>query len=110
MRAMQITHNQTNVAKFDADAVVVGVFENTPPSGPAAEVDRASGGLVSRLIEGKEFAGKPYELLPLLSPPGIASRQVLLIGLGPREKFDAGGAFRSAAAAARQLAAKPRGK
>ena len=34
---------------------------NAPLAGPAAEFDRASGGLLPRLIESKEITGKKCE-------------------------------------------------
>src|SRR5437764_5296442 len=105
---MQISRATTTVSQTDADAIVVGLFGNSPPSGSAAEVDRATGGLIGRLIEAKEFSGKSYEMLPLIAPPGIAARQVLVVGLGEEARFDAAAAFRCASAAARQLSAKPR--
>jgi leucyl aminopeptidase len=86
----------------------VGIYEDGPLPQAAAEVDRAAGGLLSRLIEAKELAGKAYEATPVLGAAGIAARQLIVVGLGSREKFDRGVAFRAAAAAARQAAGKPR--
>ena len=67
----------------------------------AEEADRATDGLLSKLIERKEITGKKFELVPLLAPPGIAAGQFLVVGLGERNQFDAGTAFRAAAAAAK---------
>ncbi len=91
----------------DADAIVLGVFEDAPLTGAAAEVDAALGEAIRGLIDRKEFSGRSYETAPLLVPVGRA-KQALVVGLGRREKFDAGAAFRSSAAAAKVLAAKPR--
>ena len=55
-----------------ADAVVVGLFADAAPTGPAADADRATGGLIAKLIERKEITGKRYELTPLW--PRRASR------------------------------------
>lgn len=103
-----ITSTRQNVLKAEAEAVVVGVFADTGLTSPAIEIDRAGGGVLARLIESKEIAGKPYELTPLWSPPGVNARLVLLVGLGEQAKFDRGMAYRSAAAAARQVATRPR--
>lgn len=97
-------------ANNSVDAVVVGLYENAAPTGLAAEIDKASGGLIARLMEQKELTGKKYELVSLHSPAGVQARQVLVIGLGPRDKFDAGVAYRTAACASRHLAGKPRGR
>jgi leucyl aminopeptidase len=104
---VEIRRIQSSVRETQADAVAVGVFQDAEPSGPAAELDSALSGAIRALVERKEFAGRSYETAPLLVPVGKA-RQALVVGLGPREKFDAGAAFRCAATAARTLAAKPR--
>ena len=94
----------------EAEAVVVFVNAGGIGSGTAATVDAATQGLVSRVAAGGEFSGKRYECVPLLAPPGLKATQVLLIGLGKREQVDAGILYRAAAAAARQLAGRPRGR
>jgi leucyl aminopeptidase len=95
------------VLETEADVIAVGAFEDVPLEGAAAQVDAALHGAVRGLIERKEFTAHSYETAPLLVPVG-KTKQALLVGLGKREKFDAGGAFRSSGAAARALAAKPR--
>ena len=65
---MKITHINTAVAALDADAVVVGIHAKSSPTGPAADVDKAAGGLLARLMEHQEITGKKFELVPLLAP------------------------------------------
>jgi leucyl aminopeptidase len=105
---MPITITRQPLAQLTADALVIGLFADSPAAGPAAEFDRASGGLVSRLIEAKELSGKKFEVVTLLAPAGIKAGQVVVVGLGPKESFDRGVAFRAAAAAAKTLAGKER--
>jgi leucyl aminopeptidase len=105
---MQLTRSSTPLATTDADALVVGVFSGEALTGPAAEADRATDGVLARLIEGKEITGKKYEIVTLLAPAGVAAGQILVVGLGERLGYDAGAAFRAASAAARALAGKPR--
>jgi leucyl aminopeptidase len=117
---MQVSaHRQTtaegSACELAADALVVGLFSEAgrgalQGNAASVEVDRASGGLLSRLIEAKELTGKLYEFLPLWSVPGVRAPLVQVVGLGERERFDRGAAFRAAAAAARQLAARERGR
>jgi leucyl aminopeptidase len=106
---MQISTTEQSVLQSDADAVVVGVFADTGMGVAAAEIDQA-GGLISRLVQSQEITGKAYELTPLWGVSGVAAQQVLVIGMGKRAAFDRGMALRTAAAAARQLAAKERGR
>jgi len=110
---MKIKLCQSALATTAADAVVLGIFSGEKLSDakipkPVAETDKATDGLLAKLIERQEVSGKLYELTPLLAPPGIVSGHLLLVGLGDREKFNAGVAFRAAAAAAKQLAGKKR--
>lgn len=107
---MKINRISTALATTDADALVVGIFSGDPLSGVAAEADRATGGLIAKLIERKEITGKKFETVPLLAPQGIAAGQILVVGLGERVAFDTGTAFRAASAAAKGLAGKPRSK
>ncbi len=107
---MHIAPTDQQITAAEAEAVVLGVYADGPLSVAAAAVERATGGLISRLQEQKEFSGKPYELLTIVAPAGLKTPLLLLVGLGPRDKFDAGTAYRAAAAAARQLAAKPRSR
>src|SRR5687768_17520186 len=105
---MKVASGEFTPSQADAEAVVVGIFSDEGLNGPAAELDRATHGVVTRLMEAREITGKAYELVPLLGLTGIAARQALVVGLGEREKFDRGTAFRTSAAAARHLAAKER--
>jgi leucyl aminopeptidase len=104
---VQVQSISSRASETRADAVVVGVYQDAEPTGAAAEIDILLGGAIRRLIQRQEFTGRCYELAPLLVPVGLA-QQTLVIGLGPREKFDTGMAFRTAAAAGRNLAAKSR--
>lgn len=105
---MQIQSTSTPITQIEADAVVVGVFDDKQLGPSAQAIDAATGGQVTKLIEAKEFSGKPYELLPLLAPTGLTAKQAVVVGLGDKSKFDAGMAFRAAAAAAKSLSGKRR--
>jgi leucyl aminopeptidase len=107
---MTVTTTNDRLSQIAADAVVVGIHADSRPTGPAAEFDQASGGLVSRLIEAKEITGKKNEVITLLAPPGVKVGQVLVVGLGAKDSFDRGVAFRAASAAAKTLAGKERGR
>ena len=95
---------------IEADALVMFLTEGGAGSGSAAEIDAATGGLVSRLATAGELAGKRYECVPILAAPGLKAGQLVVVGLGRREEVDAGVLYRAAATAARHLAGRPRGK
>ncbi|MEX2172811.1 MAG: leucyl aminopeptidase [Pirellulaceae bacterium] len=107
---MAVTTTTVPLAQIAADALVIGVHAESPPAGLAADFDRASAGLLARLIESKEIAGKKGEVVTLLAPAGVKAGVVVVVGLGPKPSLDSGGAFKAAAAAARSLASKERGR
>ncbi|NBX30012.1 hypothetical protein EBR04_06155, partial [bacterium] len=73
-----------------ADAIVVFLTEGGVGAGAAAEVDRVTGGLITKLVAAGDVSGKRYECVPLLAAPGVAAGQLLVVGLGKRETVDAG--------------------
>ena len=102
-----------DVVTTEADAVVVAVSADAGLTGPAADLDKATDGLISRLVESKEITAKKCEITPILGAAGARARQLVVVGLGKADRaggLDADVAFRAAATAARHLAAKERGR
>lgn len=73
------------LARTAADWLVVGLWEGEPPSGPAADLDAAAGGLVARLVASGDLTGKFLEAVPVFAPAGVAAARVLFVGLGKRD-------------------------
>ena len=75
------TSNQP-VTEVAADWLVVGVplGELTPS---LRELDAQLGGEIARLREAGDLTGKHLQLVPLLTPRGVAAKRVLFVGLGP---------------------------
>jgi len=92
----------------EADALVLFLCEGGVGSGVCADIDRATGSLLTRLVGSGEISGKRYECVPLLAPPGLKVAQLLVVGLGKREDLDAGAIYKAAATATRHLSGKPR--
>jgi leucyl aminopeptidase len=107
---MAVTTTSDTLTQIAADALVVGIHADAPPAGPAAEFDRATGGLISRLVESKDVSSKKGDLTTLLAPPGVKASAAIVVGLGPRESLDRGAAFKASAAAAKALAGRERGR
>jgi leucyl aminopeptidase len=105
---MQVSPLKAPLDQVVADALVIGLYADEPPGGPAAELDRLSGGVLTRLVERSEISGKVYELIPLLGLTGVQAPYVLVLGLGKRSEMNRGLAYRTASAAARHLAGKRR--
>ena len=107
---MPVATTTEPLTRITAEALVIGIHAESPLVGPAAEFDRASGGLLARLVETKEVSCKKGDVATLLAPPGVKAGVVAVVGLGPKESFDRGAAFKAAAAAAKTLASKERGR
>ena len=105
---MEIHLNRSTIANTKADALVIGLFADAALAGAALQFDQAANGIVSRLRESREFSGKRNEVISLIAPAGVQAERVALVGLGNRDKFDVGAAYRSAASAARSLSTKAR--
>ena len=90
------------------DAIVIGVRPETPLSGAAREVDLATSGLISRLIEHEEIDTECRAITTILGPPGVVARQVVVVGLGTAPlDSDTSLHYQLAGLAAKHLAAKP---
>ena len=105
---MQIQSTDVSPVDLQANAIVVGVFEDGSLNDAAGEIDEASGRVISRAIESKDASTKAYSVTPFLGLSGISSQVVTLVGLGQRERQDRGTLFRAAGAAAKSLARQPR--
>jgi leucyl aminopeptidase len=95
------------VAEVQAAWLVLAAFEDQGDL-PDGLRDTPLGDLLERLITQKELSCSMGELTAIYGPEGFSAGSVLVVGLGPREKFGAGAAFAAGFAAAKRLASKPR--
>jgi leucyl aminopeptidase len=87
--------------------LVLGTFEDdTEPSQVARGT--ALDARLTRLVNEKELTGSLGELTVFYDAPGLEAGAVLLVGLGPRARFEPGAAFSAGFALAKRLAAKRR--
>lgn len=103
---MKVSATTASIASADSAAIVVGVFSDESPAGYAEELDQATDGLLTRLMEAEEFTGKPLQTLTLYAAQGLSTMCALLVGLGKRDEYDPKTALRSASTAAKALAKK----
>ena len=75
-------------AEVKAGVLVVGAFADGALPAPASELDSASKGRLSALIERGDLESKAGATVLLHDPPGVAAQRVLVVSLGPREEFD----------------------
>jgi leucyl aminopeptidase len=82
------------IEESDADAIIVNLFEvpasERPQLGGATKaVDDALDGAIRHLIEGGDYNGTAGQVAVLYPRGAIPARRVIVVGLGPRDQFDA---------------------
>jgi leucyl aminopeptidase len=104
---MNIALTRQPIAEVPVKWLALGIFEDEPEPPEGLGGTRLEETL-KRLIADKEVSGSIGELTPLYEVGDIAAGAVLLVGLGPRSRFDAGTAFFAGTALSRRLAGKRR--
>jgi leucyl aminopeptidase len=104
---MNITLLRQPLGSVQAQWLVVGFFEDE--SEPPGELrGTAAHEIVKRLIAEKDVTGSVGELTPFYDLGAFDAQSLLLIGLGPRARFDAGAAFSAGYAFSKRLSSKRR--
>ena len=85
--------------KSRSDCLVIGIFEGNELTEPARQVDKASKGFVSGILEHGDLEGRVGNTFLVHNVPSIAADRLLLVGLGKRTEFGAR-AYRDATRAA----------
>jgi len=67
---------------------VLAIAAEQSLKGSAAAIDRSSGGLVTRLREQGDFAGRHGETLVLHEVPGLKAQRLMLLGIGSTTELD----------------------
>jgi leucyl aminopeptidase len=102
---MNITVQAAPLGSFDADAIVVNLFQGTTePAGATGAIDQALNGAISRLIATGDFTGKSNQTAVLYPAPdhSIQAARVIVVGLGKRDDFTLDKVRQASAAAARR--------
>jgi leucyl aminopeptidase len=84
---MEFSIKNVNAAATQSDCLVVGVYESSVLSEAAQEIDRASKGMISKVLADGDMDGKLEATLMLHHVPGLASNRLLLVGLGKEADF-----------------------
>ncbi len=79
---MDIVARSTNPLTLKTDCLVVAIPADKKLSVTTASIDKATGGLISRRLEGKDISGKCASTLMLHEPNGLNAKRLLLVGTG----------------------------
>jgi leucyl aminopeptidase len=87
--AMKIEVRQGDISSFQADAIVVNLFDGvTAPGGATGAVDQAMGGAISDLIRQGDIRGKSGELTLVHTLGRLPAPRVVVAGLGKSSDFN----------------------
>ncbi len=82
------TQTTASLHQIKTAALAVGIFTDGILSAAADIIDRASNGAVRETLK-SEFSAKAGTHLVLRNLPGITATRVILIGLGPQDRYNA---------------------
>ena len=99
------TVTTADVKSLSVDALVIGVHEGGGElTGAALLIDGATGGAVAELITNGDFTGKTGRAAVIYPRGSLGANRVVLVGLGPRERYGLEAVRRAAATAASRAA------
>ncbi len=81
--------NFTKPALPKAGTVAVAVLAERTLCAAGRDIDRKTGGMLTRAMQASRFTGKPEETLAILAPTELEASRVLLFGLGKAEEITA---------------------
>ena len=94
---MEVTVTVGLIQESDADAIIVGVFEDSQPEAATLAVDQALNGAIRHLAEGGDLTGRADDVVVLYPRGSIPARRVIVVGLGQRQEYDLEARRRAAA-------------
>ena len=90
-RPIEIRLAQGSITEANARALVLGIFKNVEPAGPAIAIDERLGGVVREFTLRRMFKGDVGEVFVMpTSRSLLRADSVLFIGLGPFDTFKQG--------------------
>nr|MBP6735704.1 leucyl aminopeptidase [Chromatiaceae bacterium] len=85
---MEFSIKSGDLAGRTSPCLILGVFEKRQLPAPTQLTDTASQGHLSRIIGKGDLNGEAGRTLLLHEVPALAAERVLLVSLGPQEKYD----------------------
>ena len=106
---MRVESFSGDIVSTPCDCLVLGIDESWNSSSAIALIDKATNGLLRRLIETEEISTKPLKLTQIIAPTGLQVKLLVTVGLGPKDSAHPSVYPRAAAAAMKALSTKKRG-
>ena len=85
---MKFTLNNDTPRHIQTACIVIGVFEDEPLAGAAADLDAASGGRIQAMLDSGDIDANRGITTLLHGLPGVKAERILVTGLGKPKKFN----------------------
>jgi leucyl aminopeptidase len=83
---MKFSFSNESLTKVNVDAIAIGLHPGEFTKSPGfAELDKATGGAVSRTLKDEGFKGEADEVVRIAVSGGLAARYVVVVGLGAKK-------------------------
>jgi leucyl aminopeptidase len=102
---IEVKSSSESPQRFEGDTLVLGLGDDWKLSKSVVEIDAACGKLIDRMLQSEDLSTKLNKIANIPMPSGLKVRNLLIVGLGEKDKRDAGSAYRAAASAAKATAA-----
>ncbi len=96
---MDIKAAAGKIETYEADAIIVNLFEGEEPGTATDSVDQVLNGAIRELISNGDFTGKTGQIAVLYPHGVIPAKRVILVGLGKSDAFTVDVARRASASA-----------
>ena len=100
---MQLSLKSGDLATRKTPCLLLGVIGERQLTEPGQRVDAASGGYLTRILDRGDLDAEAGRTLLLHEVPGLKAERVLLVGLGPQDKYDRKAYLKALAAASSRL-------
>lgn len=108
---MKIDTVNKKITGFTGDIIIINLFEGVRmPGGATGAIDKALGGIITKLVRNGELSGKLGETAIVHTFGKIKADKVLIIGLGKAEDFNVERIRKAAGAAIKQARKAGAGK
>jgi leucyl aminopeptidase len=96
---MKIEFVAPDAVASKTSAIAVIAYDKGALTGGAADLNKAAGGALARAIAGGRFTGAAGQSLDIVAPHGVDAARALIVGVGPKDKFNERAAETAAAQA-----------
>ncbi len=104
---MQFTTTQDSPVSIGSECLLLGLGEDKRFGESLTEIDQASNGFFSRLLESGDLPTKAGKTILVHGVPGLTAARVLVAGLGKAEKLDGVAFYKLMQAVGKALRASP---